>query len=118
MNFAMQKLFKYTAELRQYAPRLSAYMPARIVVPGKISPAHCIIREISPAGGRIEIDVDWILPKQFWLRIIGDTIMYKCTIEWRAGRNVGVNFDLEDRTSWWMHSQRLSNRLPNRARLA
>jgi hypothetical protein len=38
------------AEKRTDQPRLPAYMPAKIIVLGKVSEAVCIVRQISPAG--------------------------------------------------------------------
>jgi hypothetical protein len=106
-----------TAEKRQDHPRLAAYMPAKIIAPGQVSPAECIIRQISPAGAQLQSDPGWILPRTFWLRIIGDTGMYHCTLIWREGWTIGVEFRTKDKTSWWTHSHGLSKQLPNRARI-
>jgi hypothetical protein len=105
-----------TAEKRQHQPRLNAYMPVNIVVPGQKSPAACAVREISPAGARLEIDQGWILPKYFWLRIVGDTGLHQCRVAWREGKTVGVEFPVK--SSWWEHCRAAVNgQLPNRARL-
>jgi hypothetical protein len=105
-----------SAEKRQDQPRLSAYMPAKIIVPGQACPAECIIRQISPAGAQLQVDTAWILPPTFWLRIIGDTSMYHCTVMWRDGRKIAVDFG-NDRSSWWANSHGVVKQLPNRARI-
>ena len=66
------------AERRKDEPRLTAYMPAKIIVPGKVSEAPCIVRQISPAGAQLHIDVNWILPRSFWLRLVGDPRIDRC----------------------------------------
>jgi hypothetical protein len=104
------------AEKRQDQPRLNAYMPAKIIVPGQVSPAECIVRQISPAGAQLQVDSSWILPRTFWLRIVGDPGMYHCTVRWREGRIIGVQFGTDDRNTWWAHSHNLVKQLPNRDR--
>jgi hypothetical protein len=106
-----------TAEKRQHQPRLTAYMPAKIVVPGHVSPAECIVRQISPAGAQLQIDSSWILPRTFWLKIIGDTGMYHCNVIWRDGWHIGVEFRDDDRSSWWTQSHGMVKQLPNRNRI-
>jgi hypothetical protein len=106
-----------SAEKRQDQPRLPAYMPAKMIVPGQASPAECIVRQISPAGAQLQVDTAWILPRTFWLRIIGDTNMYHCTMMWREGAKIGVEFGANDKSSWWTRSHGLVKQMPNRARL-
>jgi hypothetical protein len=43
-------------EQKKHQPRLNAHMTAKIVTPGQVSPAPCIVREISPAGAKLAID--------------------------------------------------------------
>ena|SRR5688572_17147820 len=105
-----------TAEKRKQQPRLAAYMPAKIIVTGKLSEAPCIVREISLAGAQLHIDSGWILPRSFWLRLVGESQMHSCTVRWREGSHVGVEFNSEERSSWWSRSQERSQ-LPNRARI-
>jgi hypothetical protein len=104
-------------ENRQYQPRLSAHMAAHIVAPGQVSPAPCIVREISPAGAKLYIDRGWILPRNFWLRIDGDTCMHFCTIVWRNGDALGIDFPAARDSSWWKHCIGLNRGLPSRARI-
>ena len=105
-----------TAEQRRHQPRLTAYMPAKIIVPGKVSEAPCVIRQISPAGAQLHVDPSWILPRCFWLRMVGETQMHYCTVIWREGLHVGVEFRSDQRSSWWSRSYE-KNQLPNRARV-
>jgi hypothetical protein len=75
---------KIYLEKRQYNPRLPVHMEARVISQGRGSPAPCVVREISPAGARLEVDENWALPKAFWLRITGDSCMHFCTVAERA----------------------------------
>jgi hypothetical protein len=101
---------------RRYEPRLAAHMAAKIVAPGQVSPAPCVVREISPAGAKLHMDTGWILPRNFWLRIEGDNSMHFCIIAWRQGENLGVDFPTARDSSWWTHSVSLNRGLPSRAR--
>ena len=105
------------AEKRKDQPRIAAYMPARIIVPGKVSEAGCIVRQISPAGAQLDIDPGWILPQSFWLRLVGDTRMHVCSVVWREGEHVGVEFRADQRSSWWNRHQQPAKQLPTRDRL-
>ena len=100
-------------EKRQHS-RIAAHIAASIVVPGRA--VACIVREISPAGARLQLGDDWILPRGFWLRPEGDTQMHYCTVAWIEGRAVGVEFRPEHRGSWWRHGQNIIQ-LPHRARI-
>lgn len=104
------------AEKRKSHPRLEAYMQAKIIVPGKLSEAQCIIRQISPAGAQLEIAPGWILPHSFWIRIVGESQMHYCTVIWREGSRAGVEFRPDQRVAWWSRSHELSQ-MPNRARI-
>ena len=103
-------------EKRVHQPRLPTNMKARIIVPGQVAPAPCKITNISPAGARLQIETQWILPRSFWLRIVGDASLHYCMMVWRKGEEVGVDFRPDQRAQWWKQSQELNNRLPHRAR--
>lgn len=103
------------SENREDGPRLSAYMPAKIIVPGKISEAPCVVRQMSPAGGQLQISPAWILPRSFLLRIIGDFRLYQCTVKWRQESMIGVEF--ESGQSSPFQTRVPQNQLPNRARM-
>jgi hypothetical protein len=102
---------KIMLEKRRHHPRVSARMAARIVVPGQVSPAPCIVEEISPAGARLLIDPEWILPRTFWLKIEGDSILHPACVVWRDKWAVGVEFSDEVQRAWWDHSQTLNNKV-------
>ncbi|HEY7748407.1 MAG TPA: hypothetical protein VH933_07005 [Aestuariivirgaceae bacterium] len=107
---------KSSNERRQDTPRLSARMAAKIIAPGQVSPAPCIVTEISPVGAKLNIDSGWILPRNFWLRIDGDRDVHYCTIKWRDGGTVGVDFPSGQHDSLWRHNFSL-RQLPSRARV-
>jgi hypothetical protein len=80
-------------------------MEARIVSPIRGSLAPCVVREVSPAGAKLEVDNNWGLPEAFWLRIVGDTGMHFCKLTWRQGASVGVSFVTGHDRGWWEHAQ-------------
>src|SRR5688572_10622381 len=104
------------AEKRKYQPRLEAYMQARIIVPGKVCDGQCIIRQISPAGAQLQIAPEWILPRSFWLRIVGESQLHYCTLIWREGALAGVEFRPDQRSAWWSRSHELAQ-VPHRVRI-
>src|SRR5215207_5041185 len=67
-------------------------IPATILVPGQVSPAPCVIGELSPNGACLDVDPDWVLPRVFWLRINTDCHLQNGRMIWRQGRAVGVEF--------------------------
>jgi PilZ domain len=87
-------------EKRRHQPRLPAHMTASIVAPGQLSPAPCVVREVSFEGAKLELDGEWIIPKLFWLRIEGDVRLHYCVVVWRDGSSVGVEFP-PHRNDWW-----------------
>jgi PilZ domain-containing protein len=96
---------KFFREKRRDLPRLPARMEACIVAPVHGSLASCVVREVSPAGAKLEVDDDWFLPEAFWLRIVGDTGMHFCKVAWRHGASVGVNFVAGHDHEWWKQAQ-------------
>jgi len=105
-------------EQRQFHPRLPANMSARIVAPGQISPAPCVVREISQFGAKLEIRPGWIIPRTFWLRIDGDSRLHHCLVVWRSSLIIGVDFPKEHDNTWWRHSRELlKKQIPSRARI-
>jgi hypothetical protein len=87
-------------EQRKHDLRLPASMAASIVAPGQLSPAPCIVQEVSPEGARLSLDENWVIPKLFWLRIKGDVRLHYCKAIWRSGTAVGVEFPREQ-NQWW-----------------
>jgi hypothetical protein len=76
---------------RSHLP-LPANLAAYIVAPGQVSPAPCIVQEISQFGAKLQVDNCWISPRVFWLRLNGGIRLHHCLFLWRAGEFVGVNF--------------------------
>jgi hypothetical protein len=97
-------------EKRRHQPRILAHMAAHIV-PGRS--VLCTVREVSPTGARLRLDGDWILPRGFWLRLVGDVQMHYCAVTWTGGGAVGVEFRPDQRSSWW-HGQNIAQ-LPHRS---
>jgi hypothetical protein len=108
---------KAQSEKRQQQPRPSSNMTARIMAPGQLSPAPCVILEISPAGAKLELAKGWIIPRSFWLRIDGDPLMHRCAIKWVEGDTFGVEFPSDCAHLWWNYIRAIGKQLPNRNRL-
>jgi hypothetical protein len=86
------------------------------LAPGQISPAPCLVQDISEMGAKLRVNDGWIVPKTFWLRINGDSNLRHCTVAWRKGQVLGVRFAADDK-SWWRHTKAaLNGLLPIRAR--
>jgi hypothetical protein len=75
-------------------------MAASIIAPGQLSPAPCLVQEVSPEGAKLQLDVNWIIPMLFWLRIVGDVRLHYCKVIWRRGTAVGVEFP-RAQNEWW-----------------
>jgi hypothetical protein len=63
--------------------------------PGQVAPAPCIVREVFDYGAKLQVDLCWISPPAFWLRLNGGICLQHCLFLWRAGEFVGVNFSLQ-----------------------
>ena len=77
-------------ENKRNCERRLVRMPAIILVPGQVSPAPCVIRELSSSGACLDVDPEWVLPRVFWLRISTDCHLHSGRMIWRQGRAVGV----------------------------
>jgi hypothetical protein len=77
---------------KRHQPHASGNIAAYIVAPGQLSPAPCIVREISHFGAKLQVDSCWISPRVFWLRLNGNVCLHHCLFLWRAGEFVGVDF--------------------------
>jgi hypothetical protein len=120
MNFAKDQIDQLREALmaaRNIHTGTAAYMHAMIVVPGHRTFPPCIVREVTPQGARLEVDSNWILPRDFWLLIAGDAYVRYCTLRWRHGESVNVNFKSGQRSSWLPTGSGCSKRLPDRARV-
>lgn len=74
------------------SPRRSAYMRGSIFHPLQTEHMDCIVLDISSDGALIDFRHPMDLPKIFWLRLEGDATLNLCTIAWRSGRQLGVEF--------------------------
>lgn len=97
-------------EQRRDGTRLPTEMGAQIFAPGQRSSVPCIVRDISPAGAKLEIDNGWVLPRSFWLRIDGHTHMYFCMVVWRKDAHMVVDFPSSRDSSWWTRSNEMRGR--------
>ena len=98
---------KIYLERRQDRPRLPVHMEARIISASGGPTVPCIVREISPAGARLDVDEHCALGKAFSLCIVGDSCSHLCTIVWREGTSVGIQFATGQTRAWWGHAQSL-----------
>lgn len=53
----------------------------------------CTVRNISPAGARVDVTSPMALPEQFTLVIDADHFMRRCRPVWTRDNQIGVAFD-------------------------
>jgi hypothetical protein len=106
-----------TLREKRERPRHSAYMFAKMLVPGQDVPTSCIVREISPSGAQIEVKGHSVVPKVFWLQIDGDTKLHLCEVASISEEYLGVDFRPDKRAGWAVQTSESTLQLPNRARL-
>jgi hypothetical protein len=95
-------------ERRKHRPRLPIRLEARIISPSDGLSLTCVVREISPAGARLEVEERWALPKAFSLHILGDSCSHFCAVVWREGKSVGIQFAMGQDRAWWDHARSLT----------
>jgi hypothetical protein len=76
---------------RRRENRQAVVVPVWIEGPASLIP--CTLTNLSLRGGELGVSIDLALPKQFALRLTEDgKIRRGCTLIWRTGSRVGVNF--------------------------
>jgi hypothetical protein len=80
--------------------RQPALMKGQIVVPNG-APVSCSVRDVSRHGAKIGLPKEWVMPKIFWLRIVGEPGLRHCTVLWRNGQYIGVIFSDDEVAGKW-----------------
>ena len=52
----------------------------------------CVVRDISETGAKLKVDTGRHPPDQFQLQIELDGLLAECTVVWRDGQQLGVEF--------------------------
>ena len=52
----------------------------------------CVVRDISPAGAKLEVDRTYVLPQEFDLEVPQRSAVYPCELKWRKENAAGVRF--------------------------
>jgi hypothetical protein len=103
-EYRMQRSF---AERRRHRSRVQTDTVAKLMAAERSPPVLCIIREVSPAGAKLELFKSEVIPTGFWLKLDGGTSMYYCSVKWMEGLSIGIEVGAEHREQWWQHAQRL-----------
>lgn len=75
------------------ASRVRSVLKAEIRYNDGMMSSHCLVRDISDTGARIELSGDIALPDRFELYIEKRHRTYHAVVKRRSGREVGVAFD-------------------------
>ena len=75
--------------------RKRTQMRANIVDPDHGIIANCVVCDLSSLGAKLELKEQVDLPSTLWLKIQHDSALRYCTVKWRRGRSLGVEFSLD-----------------------
>ena len=65
----------------------------KIVLPGSWGTYDCIIKDVSESGARLRLAGESaILPKEFDLVFVTETLTYPVSLRWRRDQECGVEF--------------------------
>lgn len=81
-----------TAEKRS-APRLRSFLKGKAIFNNRQSTLDCLVRDISPAGARLEVSNAVLLPDTFDLYVPQKETTFRVRISWRAEGELGVEFE-------------------------
>jgi len=70
-------------------------MRANIVDPDHGIIANCVVCDLSSLGAKLELKEQVDLPSTLWLKIQNDSALRYCTVKWRKGRSLGIEFSLD-----------------------
>ena len=78
-------------EDRRY-PRVPTLKAGTITAKKLPNPVTCILRNLSSAGGCVEVFSEVHVPDEFTLSWDKGKTVRRCRVEWRSGNRVGVEF--------------------------
>jgi len=81
-----------TMEKRQTPIRPRTLKGARIVFNQGFSTIDCVVRNLTQGGARLQIESTSGLPDQFTLIFDSDRRECTCSVRWRKGNALGVQF--------------------------
>ena len=75
------------------APRLRAFLKARIVFNNGMSTMDCLVRDLSDGGAKLQISDSVAIPDRFDLYIAKKDETRRARMQWRTGDEIGVAFE-------------------------
>jgi len=80
---------------RRALARHKTFIKGRIYFNNRLSSMDCIVRDISPSGGRLEVPESVPLPDAFELHMLNRDEYFSAHVKWRKGNHIGVNWSPE-----------------------
>jgi hypothetical protein len=81
---------------RRIATRQRSFLKGCVYYNNKLSSAECLVRDISDTGARLKFFGAVIIPDMVELHLPGRAESYRAKVQWRAGEEVGVAFQLPE----------------------
>ena len=82
------------SEDKRVQKRKRVLKDGRVLLSGSRVTYDCAIRDVSDTGARIRLQIDSImLPNEFELVFVADSIAYPAVLKWRRGQEAGVAFN-------------------------
>src|SRR5688500_1826579 len=85
-----------TVQERRLTPRGRTFLGGKIIFNSGRSAIDCTVRNLSDDGACLEVANVAGIPKEFYLRISGETELRTCTFAWASGNRIGISFGHEE----------------------
>ena len=85
----------------RHHPRIRSFLKGEIIHSAGAIRIDCTVRDLSPDGARLQVPRSVPLPDPLDLNVLQRNIHERCTITWRHGDEVGVNFHTAKRPDSW-----------------
>ncbi len=73
-------------------PRPRTLLSGKVVFGLHDLTGDCTIRNLSSGGAKIQVSLATALPREFWLIVIKQGVVYRASIAWRRGETLGLRF--------------------------
>jgi hypothetical protein len=74
------------------SPRQRRLKSAQIIFNDNSSIMDCLIRDWSETGARLKFGQSHVVPKQFFLLLKAEWLLYPAELRWRRGEEMGIRF--------------------------
>jgi hypothetical protein len=81
---------------RRINSRLRSFLQGRIYFNQRRSSLDCLVRDLSEDGAKLKVSNSVALPEFVELHIPNKNATYPAKVQWRAGDEIGVAFNLEN----------------------